>query len=517
MGAIVHPQYSPIFVARKPSAMGGNIVEQDKLIHTQNGAADATESNAETPEVDTELLAASQSKSEPLPPLRTPSEQRFYNRHLYAEVAWYGVLAGSSLGFVVIYITRLGASTAQLGWINAGPALIALLITLPAGRWLSKQHIGRAMFRMLLVHRIGYASWIILPFVLPPATQINVIIFITLAANVLGTALNIAFNSLYAAAVPPELRGQVAGIRNALLALTLVISSLVSGYILDHMPMQQGYALVFAIGFVGAMMNVYHFISLRRIRGDEGIDPRLVRSTMGEGTRSASPRVIATSGRTGLALRIFARGKLILRPEILRSSFGLMVFALAFFHFAQYIPAPIFPIFWVDELRLSDQQISLGTAFFQACVFAGSFGIGSLTRRKGNMWITVVGIMALSLYPLAVALSTGMTGYLIASIAGGLAWALVGGALGNYVLEMTPPMDRPAYIAWYNLALNAGVLIGSVAGPILAEWFGLREAIFVAFVARLLSAFAVWYAGKRVHEFPPGGAGSVPADAVAKA
>lgn len=446
-----------------------------------------------------QMTAAS---DQPLPSLRTPSEQRFYNRHLYGEVAWFGVLAGSSLGFVVIYITRLGASSAQLGWMNAGPALVALLITLPAGRWLSKQHIGDVMLKMLIVHRAVYALWILLPFLLPPAAQINAFIFLTLAMNLLGTTITIGFNALYAAAVPPEMRGQVAGIRNALLALTLVISSLVSGYILDHMPMTQGYALVFAIGFVGAVMNTYHFISLRSIRGNEGIDPNLVRSTMGDNQRGAGTRMNASSGRAGVALRIFARGKVMLRPEILRTSFGVMVFALAFFHFAQFIPAPIFPLFWVDELHLTDQEISLGTALFQACVFFGSFAIGWLSRRKGNMWITVVGIFALSLYPLAVAFSSGMDGYLIASAIGGLAWALVGGALGNYVLELAPPLDRPAYLAWYNLALSAGVLLGSLAGPLLADALGLRQAVFAAFVARLLSGAAVWYAGRRARAHP---------------
>jgi MFS family permease len=224
---------------------------------------------------------------------------------------------------------------------------------------------------------------------------------------------------------------------------------------------------------------------------------------MGESQRAASTRMNASTGRTGIALRIFARGKVVLRPEILRSSFGIMVFALAFFHFAQFVPAAIFPLFWVDELNLTDQEISWGTALFQACVFAGSFAIGWLSQRKGNMWITVVGILALSLYPLGVALSTGMNGYLIASVIGGLAWALVGGALANYVLEMAPPLDRPAYLAWYNLALSAGILLGSMAGPILAEMIGLREAIFVAFFARALSGLAVWYAGKRVRANPP--------------
>lgn len=437
---------------------------------------------------------------EALPALRTPTEQRFYNRHLYAEIAWYGVLAGSTLSFVVIYITRLGATPAQLGWINAGPALVALLATLPIGRWLSKQHIGGAITWTAVVHRLAFGLFAVFPFVLPPSAQIWAYIALTLVMAVPGTILSVGFNSLYAAAVPPEQRGHVAGIRNALVALTLVISSLVSGFILDRFPQTQGYAVVFVIGFVGGLVGLYHLAMLRTLRGDEGIDKSKVRSTMGDNFRGSGAVLSTGAMRPGIALRIFARGRVILRPEIMRTSFGLLVIALALFHFAQFIPAPIFPIFLVDGLKLSDQQISLGTALFQFCVFLGSFQIGYLTRRKGNLWITVIGIFFLSLYPLAMALASSMTHYLIASVLGGLAWALVGGALANYVLEVAPEDDRPAHLAWYNIALSLGVLVGSLAGPLLSDAFGLRWALFIAFALRALSACAVWWAGLRARK-----------------
>lgn len=453
---------------------------------------EASAPNADASAVDAEPPLAPPAD---LPALRTPSEQRFYNRHLYGEIAWYGVLAGSALGFVVIYITRLGATSTQLGWMNAGPALIALITTLPIGRWLSNQHMGKAITNTAIVHRLSYGLFALFPFILPPQSQIWAYIILTLVMAVPGTILSVGFNSLYAAAVPPDQRGHVAGIRNALVALTLVVSSLVSGYILDHLPQTEGYAVVFTIGFVGGMIGLYHLAMLRKLRGDEGIDKSKVRSTMGDNFRGNGSVLTTGSMRPGIALRIFARGRVILRPEIMRTSFGALVVALALFHFAQFIPAPLFPLFLVDDLKLTDQQISIGTALFQFAVFLGSFQIGYLSRRKGNLWITVTGIFFLSIYPLAIALSTNMLHYLIASALGGLAWALVGGALANYVLEVAPENDRPAHLAWYNIALSLGVLLGSLAGPILADSFSLRWALVIAFVMRAVSGGAVWWAG----------------------
>ena len=77
---------------------------------------------------------------------------------------------------------------------------------------------------------------------------------------------------------------------------------------------------------------------------------------------------------------------------------------------------------------------------------------------------------------------------------GGVGWALVGGALSNYLLEKVPAGDRPAYLAWYNLALNAAILCGALLGPLLANRFNLTVALVLTFVFRLGSAVFVWFA-----------------------
>jgi hypothetical protein len=40
--------------------------------------------------------------------------------------------------------------------------------------------------------------------------------------------------------------------------------------------------------------------------------------------------------------------------------------------------------------------------------------------------------------------------------------------------------------------LNAGILIGSLAGPLLAETIGLTAALIIAGAARAVAAFLVW-------------------------
>ena len=109
----------------------------------------------------------------------------------------------------------------------------------------------------------------------------------------------------------------------------------------------------------------------------------------------------------------------------------------------------------------------------------------------------MAGTAGLSLYPLFTAFMPNFFFYVVTSIAGGLGWAMVGGALSNYLLEKVPANDRPAYLAWYNLALNAAILLGALLGPLLASWFNLTIALVISFVFRLVGSLLIWLAEPR--------------------
>jgi hypothetical protein len=100
-------------------------------------------------------------------------------------------------------------------------------------------------------------------------------------------------------------------------------------------------------------------------------------------------------------------------------------------------------------------------------------------------------VIGMGLYPALLALSLYAWQYYALSILGGLIWALVGGAYPNYLLEHTPADDRPAHLAWYNLMLNAAVLIGSLAGPALGALMGLVWAMALFGLLRAVAGLAI--------------------------
>lgn len=420
-----------------------------------------------------------------------PAEHRSNFNHLILDIAWFGVLNGSAIAFVAVYATRLGASAFQLGLLNAAPAIVNLMFALPAGRWLQDRPISRATFWSSVLHRWFYLLWVFLPLLFAPTAQVWVLVLLTLLMSIPGTALSIGFNGLFAATVPSDWRAHIVGIRNAAYALTSIIVTLVCGRLLDSTAFPLGYQLVFLIGFIGAAMSSLHLWLIRPL--DEHRRPGTGKS-LGDWAQPGAMNMWQGL-RTTVGLRFLLRENPLnsrwFNPakDLQYRKVLMLVFAM---HLTLYLGAPLFPLYLVRELNLSDQIIGLGNSIFYVALFLVSTRLDWVTRRFGNQRTMALGIAIISLYPAILALSTGPALFLLASIMGGTGWALAGGAVGNYVLEKTPDDSRPSYLAWYNMALQAGVLLGALAAPALAGWWGLTIGLVFAAVCRLLTGLAIW-------------------------
>jgi MFS family permease len=391
------------------------------------------------------------------PPI-SGSNLRSNIRHLYWDVFWWGILGGSILAFLSVYATRIGASSFQVGLLTAGPAVGNLLVSLPVGRWLEHRSLIRATFWSSVAQRVGYVPLIFLPWLLAAPAQVWTIELLVLLISAPGTVLAIGFNSMLAEVVPPRERGQVVGWRNALVAISLTAASLLCGRLLDWIPFPLNYQVVFAVGAFGGAMSSFH---LGRIRG-----PRF-------------PAQSATRPSPGTC-------KPLLRLDLLRGSFGPFVAVYLFFYVFQNIPIPLFPLAFVRELNLTDGTISLGNALFYGTMFLASTQLGRFTARWGHRRVLILGALFYGLYPLLIALARDATLFWVASCLGGVAWGLTGAGLINQLMERVPPDDLPAHMALHNLALNVGMLGGSLIGPALDNAFGLREALLVSAGLRLL-------------------------------
>ncbi len=425
---------------------------------------------------------------QPMPPLA-----RHNARQLYFDILWYGVLAGSAQAFLAVYLARLSATSFQVGLLTAGPAVVNLFVSLPAARWLERQSLIRATLSTSLWHRAGYPVLIGLPWLLSVTTQTWTVPAIIILMSVPGTVLAIAFNAMFADVVSPEWRAHVVGRRNALLALSMAATSLFSGWLLDlkGLPFPLNYQIVFALGALGAYMSSYY---LARLRAGGPQSPRVNRPLL----EMARPGQVALADavRQAAGLRFLTRAgpRRLLRLDLLRGPFGPFLAALFLFYAFQFVPIPLFPLFFVGELQLTDGAISVGNALFHVTTLLISMRLSELTSRLSHRRVLTLSALFYGAYPLLIALAHNFTLYWIGSLAGGAVWGLASGSLVTRLMERVPDGDRPAHMALHNLALNCGILAGSLAGPLLAEWLGLRNALFLGAALRSLSGllFMVW-------------------------
>jgi MFS family permease len=161
------------------------------------------------------------------------------------------------------------------------------------------------------------------------------------------------------------------------------------------------------------------------------------------------------------------------------------------FHFAQYLAVPIFPIYNVRVLELSDDHIGIGTACFYFTVLIGSTQLRRFAHRIGNKALTGWSAALMAVYPFLLSLSGEVWHFYAISLIGGLNFAMVSGSYANYMLEHIPADDRPSHLAWYNVILNAAILIGSLTGPIVAEQIGLSNALLLIAALRFLSGLFI--------------------------
>jgi hypothetical protein len=413
-----------------------------------------------------------------------PEEYQSDFNHLYMDILWFGILNGSSISFITIYFARISATGTQIGLLGALPAIVALIFTLPVGTWLQNGNSDLKVINASFVHRIFYLLWVPVPLLFIDKTQIELLLLITFVMSVPGTILQVGFNSLFAESVPINLRGYVAGVRNALFAIVTILATLISGQILIRLIFPINYQIVFGIGFIGAMMSSVHlWLLIRR------------RKNIQNSTEKSDDVLIGTEKKRNFIVRLVSLYRF-KWPEINENRhFYTVMVLLFFFHIAQYLCIPVFPVFWVNNLHLSDNIISLGTGAFFVTVFLGSTQISKLSKRYGNKTIVGIGAMLMAVYPGIMAFSKGVALYMVASLGGGLAWAFVGGLLVNYLLEKIPEQNRPPYLAIYYLIFYAAVLIGSLAGPEIGKLVGLPVALLIFGLLRLSAGAAIIWKG----------------------
>ncbi|MCX6030898.1 MAG: MFS transporter [Chloroflexi bacterium] len=400
----------------------------------------------------------------------TPEQIEANTRHLVWEIAWFGVLIGTTVNFLQVYVVRLGASSLLVGAITYGPALVSIFWQLPASQLIS--HTGRRMRWMLsggFMQRLIYLLIALLPLVIIAGrAELTVLLLVLQAIPV--TIAATSFLSMLADAVPADRLTQVVAWRMIGLGVSSTLSTLLAGQVLQRLPFPINYQVLFVIGYLASMVSAWHITQLH-----------------------VTDRP-ADLGQRGRWFTQF--GRIMRYPR-----FAYYVLAVGVLQLAIGMSAPLFPLFWVRKLGASDGQISLVVTTASAALVLGSLLMRRTVRKIGRELALAGGAIGYALYPLLTSFSPSVWWLVPWAALGGFFNAAVAVTLFDNLVAVTPDADRTHYIGVFNVFVNvalfagpllAGVLATSPGGPAL----GLRVAGAVGLLSGLLFVLRVRGTGR---------------------
>ena len=395
--------------------------------------------------------------------LLQPRTQEDHNaRQLYLNTAAIGVAVGGIMSFLPVYMARLGADSTVMGLLTSLPALVATLSFIPAAMIAERRPDQvRLVVQAALITRIAFLLCALVPWFLPERSQPMVLVIIWSARMVFDAIANTAWTGVMTQAVSPRRRAVINGQRWALLSVISALSSAVFGWMLDLIPQPLNYQIVFLISFAISTLDPLAFARVRV--------PLM----------EVAPR----SAARGLATRA---GEFF-GPVLHERTFLLFLGATVLYRVALNAPAPLFTLFWVNDLRAPDTLIGLRGTVGYAALVVGYLFWGRSANRLGHRTVLTLAALGLATYPIVTALSPSAVWLFPAAAIWGLTAAGIDVGLFDMMLGCIPKQRQPLFAAVWSIVANAAVFVGPLLGAILAGHSSVQLALIICGVAQIVT------------------------------
>lgn len=360
------------------------------------------------------------------------------------------------------FLLYLGFTSSQIGLVLAIPSitlLVQIFVAIAMQKWRNR----RLLVTILgVTHRTLWVSTGIVPLLFPKDDWVPLYILFFLASFVFAQIAGIIWTSLISDAVLPAVRGKYFGIRNTI-HFGIVCTALVTGgQILEWLPGETGFNVLFAIGALCVVWNGWCF------------------------TRYPNPPF--QPSESGVSL------KTLRRPFADKGFISATAF-IASFLVLQNIAVPLFSYAMLNILHLNYGEVTLITMLQNVVMMISYYywGVanGRYPARKLLLWtfpligascFAWLGMAALPALAVLIAvhvlLGVGLGGYNLLAF--------------NFLIGDSPKSERPMYVAVFNALTGFAGFLGPLAGGWLykaaaggPEWL-LRYGIPAAVGAALL-------------------------------
>lgn len=378
-------------------------------------------------------------------------------------------LANAAAAFLPVFLTRLEASTYQVGLLTSMPALTGLLLAIPVGRFLqSRSQIVPWFSAARLMVVSAYALTGLVTLLFPGPWRVTAVLLIWALVTLPQTIVAVSFTVVMNAVAGPGHRYDLMSRRWSILGATTAITVALVGQALELIDFPLNYQITFLGLSVGGLISFY-FSS--HISLPDSVPP------------------IAEVGRS-VSARLKSFGSLIFseRAFVIFSSKRLVYMTGVF------LATPIFPLYFVRVVGASDAWIGAISTAQSAILLVGYFLWTRESRLRGSRFVLLWTTFGLALYPALVASTQRVE--LIALFAGvaGIFQAGLDLVFFDELMKTVPLEYSATFISFAQSMQYTAAILGPLIGTALANVIGLGGALLVGTGLRLVGfgLFVLW-------------------------
>lgn len=386
---------------------------------------------------------------------RTFSSQEKTNSFFLAfEYIWSGIFAAVA-SFAPVFAIRLGASNSEIGLLASLPALVTILISIPAARLLeTATHPMLWVFGGLVLQRgiilaLGLAPLLALAGVGPGTLAVGLII----AASAPQAVYNIGIWPFYMKAVPPERRVGFFSLTSILASLATGSAVILAGALLERMRFPLNYQVVLTTGILVSFTSLLCF---GRVRLPD--------------TAIASP---------SLELPEVKEKFNFFRLLNLKNNYGRVVLNQSLQYLGIWAATPVLTIYLVKTLGASDAWIGLNNSLLFFGQLSGWLLARVLVQKIGEPKALRLTSQLAALQPLLTGLFASLTPILFITMLNGLLLPIYSLSHNNTLLKALPPGHEHQGIAFYHTISRIGFFLFPLLGAAAVEWSGNIRAVLI--------------------------------------
>lgn len=362
-------------------------------------------------------------------------------RHSLRDGVAYAVMTGAGEIYFSAYALFLKATTAQIAFLAAVPALLGSFAQLFSA-WLARRSGQRKKIILggVIFQALTWLPIIWLPYFFP-AYAVPIMIAAVMLYYAAGNIASPLWNSLMGDLVPEQKRGRFFAQRTRRMSLTTFTSLMIAGGVLHLTDVQGmtrlGFLVIFNVAIVARLYSLHQLSRMAE-------PPSMIDAMEPVFTRDLLARLRDSQ---------FARFSVFI---------GLMSFSVA-------LASPFFTVYMLRDLHFSYLEFTAITAVSVLTQFMTLTMWGRIGDAFGNRLILVATGFSIPFLPLLWLVSTNFWYIVVIQVFNGLSWAGFSLSASNYIYDTVAPAKRARYGAMHSVLNNSGVFAGALLGGYLGS------------------------------------------------